>query len=130
MYQYHDDGTLPAGDEIFVFGSNEAGRHGAGAARLAMQAYGAKYGEGWGFQGRSFAIPTKDTNIQTLPVDVIQEYVELFIANAERFYEEKFFMTRIGCGLAGYLDEDIAPLFRGAPTNINFPIDWKTYLET
>ncbi len=129
MYEYHVDGTQPAEDEIFVFGSNEAGRHGAGAARAAVMHYGAIYGQFFGFQGRSFAIPTKDENIETLPLSDIKSYVENFIANARRFSNEKFFMTRIGCGLAGYSDEDIAPMFKGAPTNINFPVEWKTYIE-
>ena len=79
--------------------------------------------------GRSFAIPTKDRNIETISLDEIQGWVDMFLLEADTFYDDKFFMTRIGCGLAGYNDEDIAPLFRGATDNINFPIDWQKYLE-
>jgi hypothetical protein len=128
-YTYHTDGTQAAADEIFVFGSNEAGRHGAGAAKAALLYYGAVYGEGYGLQGRSYAIPTKDENIQTLDLNDIEDYIYIFIVEAALNPSKKYFMTRIGCGLAGYNDEDIAPLFKHAPTNINFPEDWRTYLE-
>lgn len=129
MYQYHADGTLPQGDEIFVFGSNEAGRHGAGAAKQAIS-FGAIYGCGYGLQGRSYAIPTKDENIRVLPLSEIEDYVNIFLAEAWiSLGKTKYFMTRIGCGLAGYTDDQIAPLFRCAPTNINFPQNWKPYLE-
>ena len=128
-YTYHVDGSQAPKDEIFVFGSNEAGLHGAGAARAALQHYGARYGKGFGPEGRSFAIPTKDEYIKTLPLSEIVPYVKAFILYAKTHPTKKFFMTRIGCGLAGYEDRDIAPLFRGSPTNINFPEDWQTYLE-
>lgn len=129
-YSYHQDGTQAAEDEIFVFGSNEAGRHGAGAALAAAKFYGAEYGKGLGLYGRSYALPTKDTRIETLPIHIVQEYVEGFLFFARcTFNTQKYFMTRIGCGLAGYTDEEIAPLFRNAPTNINFPEEWRTYLE-
>ena len=129
QYCYHLDGTMPSKNEIFVFGSNEAGVHGAGAAKAAHKFYGAEWGNGYGLQGRSFAIPTKDINIRTLPLDVIEYFVSNFVRMASMQPDRQYFMTRIGCGLAGYKDSDIAPMFKGSPTNINFPEDWKTYLE-
>ncbi|USV41008.1 hypothetical protein [Xanthomonas phage BUDD] len=131
MYTYHKDGTQAAADEIFVFGSNLAGRHGAGAAKAALQHYGARYGEGTGAQGRSYAIPTKDENIQTLPIEEIKPYIDEFIKTASHLFNtQKYFVTRIGCGLAGYTDEQIAPLFRDAPYScMSFPEEWKPYLE-
>ena len=128
-YQYHVDGTLPTSDEIFVFGSNLAGRHGAGAAKVATK-FGAVYGVGYGLAGNSFAIPTKDIVLDVLPLPTIQAFVDDFLKFARMtFNTQKFFMTRIGCGLAGYYDEQIAPMFRGAPVNINFPENWKPFLE-
>ncbi|WEM34459.1 hypothetical protein [Xanthomonas phage X1] len=131
MRTYHKDGTQAAPDEIFVFGSNLAGRHGAGAAKAALHHYGAKYGEGIGEQGRSYAIPTKDEHIQTLPIELIKPHIDEFIRQAGHLFNtRKYFVTRIGCGLAGYTDEQIAPLFREAPySNMSFPEEWKPYLE-
>lgn len=102
---------------IFVFGSNEAGVHGAGAARYAHQNCGAIWGQGFGLAGRSFAIPTKDRKIETLPLSEIAKHVGWFIAIARTMPEENFLVTRIGCGLAGYTDDQIAPMFRDAPDN-------------
>lgn len=113
---------------IFVFGSNEAGRHWAGAALTAQKRFGAKFGQGFGLQGSSFAIPTKDQSILTLPLNIIQQYVERFKDFAQINSQLKFFVTRIGTGLAGMKDKDIAPMFKGAPTNCEFDILWKPFL--
>lgn len=110
---------------IFVFGSNEAGYHGAGAAAYARDNYGAIVGVGWGQQGDSFAIPTKDHNIETLPLDKIKSYVDQFVKIAKQHDDKCFYVTRIGCGLAGYDDEDIAPMFKGAPPNCILPVGWR-----
>jgi hypothetical protein len=110
---------------IFVFGSNLAGRHGAGAAKTAREIHGAIYGQGLGRQGNSFAIPTKDENIRTLPLKRIQEYVEFFVEYARQHSELQFYVTRVGCGLAGYRDEEIAPMFENAPTNCQLPEGWR-----
>lgn len=112
-------------DEIFVFGSNEAGRHGAGAALTALQMYGALYGKGVGLAGRSYAIPTKDRNIRTLPLDDIKVYVDQFIKVAEAHEDVKFFITALGTGLAGYSHQDMAPLFKNAPSNCRLPAEWR-----
>jgi len=120
--------------EIFVFGSNLAGRHGAGAALEAKKHWGAIYGRGEGLQGQSYAIPTKDRTPwpekpKTLSLDLIREKVVDFLEFAQLRSDLTFRMTRIGCGLAGYKDCQIAPMFRGAPSNITFPPEWLAYLD-
>ena len=112
-------------DEIFVFGSNEAGIHGAGAALTAHVSYGAELGIGVGMTGDSYAIPTKDRFIQTLPLQHIRFYVEDFLDFAKANPDKKFFVTTIGTGLAGYSHWDIAPLFDGAPANCRLPPEWE-----
>lgn len=109
---------------IFVFGSNLAGRHGAGAALFAKQHHGAVYGNGVGPQGNAYAIPTKAANLDVLPIEEIQKYVASFITYAGAHPKLQFQVTRVGCGLAGYKNEDIAPLFRGVPSNCQMPTEW------
>lgn len=109
---------------IFVFGSNLAGRHGLGAAREARERWGAIYGQGVGLQGQSYAIPTKDQNMQTLPLDQISLYVVAFLTFAKVRDDLRFRVTRIGCGLAGYSEAEIKPLFANAPSNCDF--EWQT----
>ena len=106
---------------IFVFGSNLAGRHGKGAALFALKNHGAVYGRGRGLQGSSYAIPTKDEKIKTLPLDAIKTHVEQFLEFARKFPNAAFMLTPIGCGLAGYKPEQIAPFFIGAPENVSLP---------
>jgi hypothetical protein len=111
-------------DQVFVFGSNLSGIHGAGAARLAMDRFGARYGQGVGLAGKTFAIPTKSKGIKrTLTVKEIKPYVDLFILYAKKNPVFIFLVTEIGCGLAGHKVEDIAPLFAEAinVTNIHLP---------
>lgn len=96
-------------NEIFVFGSNLAGSHGGGAARLAYNRFGAKLGQGVGLQGQSYAIPTMQGGVET-----IKPYVDEFIEFARQHTEYKFLVTRIDCGIAGFRDEEIAPLFGNA----------------
>ena len=96
-------------NEIFVFGSNLGGYHGGGAARIAMDRFGAVWGQGVGLQGQCYAIPTMQGGVET-----IKPYVDEFIAFAEQHPEYKFLVTRIGCGIAGFADEEIAPLFQEA----------------
>lgn len=120
---------------IFVFGSNLAGRHGAGAALTARLYHGAVYGHGIGRTGNAYAIPTKDgrpgtPNLRdpaaTLPLNQIAIYVQDFLKYAHANPNLTFDVTRIGCGLAGYTDSQIAPLFKGAPNNCNLPEGWKS----
>ena len=96
-------------NEIFVFGSNLAGAHGGGAARLAYECFGAVWGQGVGLQGQSYAIPTMQGGVET-----IKPYVDEFIDFAKAHPELKFLVTRIGCGIAGFRDEKIARLFAGS----------------
>lgn len=100
-------------NEIFVFGSNEAGRHGKGAALLAMK-WGAIKGIGQGIQGQTYGIPTKNNKIKTLSINKIKKYVDNFIEYAKQNENLKFYVTEVGCGLAGYQPKDIAPLFNQA----------------
>lgn len=113
---------------IFVFGSNESGIHGAGAAKFAAQHHGAIYGAGFGPQGGSFAIPTKDWRIETLPTEVIQHYVHRFIVYARLNRGVSFQVTAIGCGLAGLRHDVVAPMFKYAPENCFFDELWHQYL--
>lgn len=96
-------------DEMFVFGSNLAGHHGGGAARTAMEKFGAVWGQGVGPQGQSYAIPTMQGGVET-----IKPYVDEFIELAREWDQTTFYVTRIGCGIAGFKDEEIAPLFAEA----------------
>lgn len=96
-------------NEIFVFGSNLAGAHGGGAARLAYERWGAVWGQGVGLQGQCYAIPTMHGG-----PEAIRPYVDKFVAFARSHPDMKFLVTEIGCGIAGFSPSDIAPLFAGA----------------
>ena len=111
--------SLPK-DHYFLFGSNEAGRHGKGAALCAKNHFGAVYGQGHGEQGRSYAVATKDKSLLSLSIDKISENIRIFLQHATNHPHKLFAVSRIGCGLAGYKDEQIAPLFKGHPSNIYF----------
>lgn len=101
------DSLMP--DEVFVFGSNLDGYHGGGAARVALDKFGAVYGQGVGLQGQSYAIPTMQGGVET-----IVPYVDEFIAFAMQHPDKFFLVTRIGCGIAGFTDRKMAPLFKDA----------------
>ena len=109
-------------DEIFVFGSNLAGHHMGGAARVANIKFGAEWGVGVGLTGQSYAIPTMQGGVET-----IRPYVDEFIEFANQHQNMKFLVTRIGCGIAGFNDEDIAPLFRKALPVSNIYLPQKFY---
>ena len=96
-------------NEVFVFGSNLAGMHGGGAAWIAYERFGAIMGQGVGLQGQSYAIPTMQGGVET-----IKPYVDEFIDFANKHPEYKFLVTKIGCGIAGFRDKEIAPLFENA----------------
>ena len=118
--------TVLKPNEIFVFGSNLAGAHGGGAARLAYERFGAIWGRGVGPQGHCYAIPTMHGG-----VDVIKPYVDEFIKFAFIHREYKFLVTQIGCGIAGFSRFDIAPLFKEALDleNVILPKDFVEVLE-
>ncbi len=115
----HIDALRP--NEVFVFGSNLAGNHGAGAARAAVRKFGAVMGQGVGLAGQSYAIPTMHGGVEE-----IRPYVDEFIAFARQHPELTFYVTRIGCGIAGFTPAQIAPLFKGARTmaNVILPRDF------
>lgn len=96
-------------NEVFVFGSNLEGAHGGGAAATAYRHFGAIWGQGVGLQGNSYGIPTMHGG-----VEAIRPYVEEFIDFARSHPELHFLVTRVGCGIAGFRDEEIAPLFAEA----------------
>jgi hypothetical protein len=117
-------------DAIFVFGSNEGGFHGAGAAKFALDFKGAILRQPVGRQGQSYAIPTKDVTIRyTLPLPLIEQYVYNFLEYAVRNPELDFQVTRIGCGRAGLKNEQVAPMFKNAPDNCWFDEAWIPYLN-
>ncbi len=108
-------------NEVFVFGSNLTGYHGGGAARIAHLRFGAQWGQGVGMQGRSYGIPTMQGGVET-----IQPYVDEFIRFAKDHPQYTFLVTRIGCGIAGFTPEEIAPLFQKAMDmeNVLLPEDF------
>lgn len=135
--EFHPDGELPLNREIFVFGSNLAGRHGKGSALAAQEKFGAIYGQGEGPQGKSYAIPTKDGRpgaprltdpAATLSLADIKASVVKFIAYVKAKPDERFYVVRLGCDLAAHKDADIAPMFAMAPNNCIFPENWKPWL--
>ncbi len=114
--------------EIFVFGSNLAGIHGAGSAHHAFVHYGARWGIGEGPTGNSYAIPTKDEDVvKTLPLSRINESVDRFIEYARAHPEHTFKLVAIGCGLAGYTPDQIAPMFVLAPGNVDLPEEFEEH---
>lgn len=119
--------------QVFVYGSNELGLNGAGAARFAEEKLGAQPGKGFGISGSCFAIPTKDWTIKTLPLEVVEFYVKRFIAFTQDHLHRKwdFMVTKIGCGLAGFTPEEIAPFFKECrdQKNIWLPQDFHDVLD-
>jgi hypothetical protein len=127
--KFHPDNTTPRGKQVvFVFGSNLAGRHGAGAAKVARVNFGAAYGVGSGPTGRAYAIPTKGSRLEVLPLAEIEQSIQAFLVYAASQPKTDFFVTRIGCGLAGFDDGQIAPLFAAAPDNCSLPEPWQSLI--
>lgn len=113
-------------NEIFVFGSNLSGHHGGGAARYAYERFGAQWGVGVGIQGQSYAIPTMHGGL-----DAIRPYVNEFLEYALQHPEKQFLLTRVGCGIAGFRDSAMAPLFLRAMDipNVSIPSEWLPILS-
>jgi hypothetical protein len=109
---------------VFVFGSNQAGRHGKGAALVAKNTYGAIYGVGSGRTGNAYAIPTKDYSMSPLPIEAIKVHVDNFVEYANLHPELTFRVTKVGCGLARYQEALMVPLFKGCPKNCLLPLGW------
>lgn len=112
---------------IFVFGSNLAGRHGKGAALHAFKNYDARGGVGEGLTGRAYAIPTKDQHMRPRSLPDVADSVRMFLTFARQAPELDFKVTRVGCGLAGFIDEQIVPLFQGASPNCGFDPEWARF---
>jgi hypothetical protein len=135
--KYHLDGSLPPRTHyVWVFGSNDSGIHGAGSARVAYnifnRPYGIQYSHGLYVSGNlqeSYAIPTKDINIDTLPLSIVKYNISVFREFVEANPTKDYYITRIGCGLAGFDDRDIAPLFKGLGDNCSVAREWEKYIE-
>lgn len=132
--KWHKDGEAPtAANQIFVFGSNLAGRHGAGAAKYALDNCGARYGVALGLFGNSYAIATLDESFQKVSLNLISQQVNLLLRSINDHYADSgLFITRIGCGLAGFNDEEIAPIFSHFTQHyfVSLPDTWKKYYST
>lgn len=131
--KWHKDGDKPTNGEIFIFGSNTCGIHGAGAALEAHKNYGAIYRLGIGLHGQSYAVATLDSAFEKVPLALIKIQVdvlfdEILIKDCD---EKQWFITRIGCGLAGFKDEEIAPMFFYFTRikQVSLPEVWKPFLE-
>lgn len=132
-------------NEVFVFGSNVQGEHVGGAALAAVKNFGAKMGHGCGLQGQSYAIPTciRMTRVEkggvfgeryTKPFDNVEQikpYIEVFVNDAKHFADKVFYVTKIGCGIAGFKVEEIAALFYACldMENVILPKEFVDYLE-
>ncbi|WP_446745869.1 A1S_2505 family phage non-structural protein [Silvibacterium acidisoli] len=112
---------------IFVFGSNLVGAHGGGAAAHAFHHYGAELGVGEGPTGQSYALPTMDEQISPRNLVDIRASVERFLRYAAENPGNVFRVTRVGCGIAGFTDAEIAPMFSGAPQNCEFDPAWASF---
>lgn len=110
---------------IYCFASNLAGRHGKGSALIAKDRWGARYGVGYGMMGQSFAIPTKNEKIQTLPLETVRKNINLFLNFAAKNEQYCFLTVKIGCGLAGFSEDQIKPLFQNRPSNVLVPFGWR-----
>ena len=137
MRQFGKDKVfVPGKNKVFVFGSNLAGIHGGGAAYTALKLYGAEWGNGEGLQtppdnnytALSYALPTKDIKLETLPLDDIDIYVYNFYRWVRRAGQyDEIFVTKVGCGLAGFSEKEISGLFSKYPwpANVTLPVGWR-----
>lgn len=116
----------PNDRRVFVFGSNEQGYHGAGAARYAAQQLDAVMGVGQGATVRTYAIPTCSVPGVGLPLEKIKTYVDMFLSWATLLSNTQFYVSAIGCGFAGYTEAEIAPMFKDAPDNCDLPDGWRS----
>jgi hypothetical protein len=112
-------------NEIFVFGSNLAGRHGAGAARQAHQQFGAVYGVGQGFTGQCYAFPPLSGSLEKLPLFRLEVERDVLYETCVSRDDLRFLLTKVGCGLAGYPEDTMKALFIDPPANLILPEDWR-----
>ncbi|MQW92106.1 hypothetical protein GFH30_04645 [Acinetobacter wanghuae] len=130
-YKYHDESIIKAlpKNTVFVFGSNLAGQHIDGAAKTALTHFGALKGVGRGWSGQSYAIPTINEHLQQMPLSQIQHYIDDFKIYTKNHPKIQYFITSLGCGIAGYKIEEIAPMFRGISRNVIFPQSFRAFVE-
>ena len=112
-------------NQLLVFGSNLAGRHGAGAAKQAHDQFGAKYGVGEGITGQSYAFPTLGMGLQKLSMHELRMSVRNLYGTCAAFPDKEFLLTKVGCGLAGYPESEMRALFVDPPANLILPEDWR-----
>jgi hypothetical protein len=132
---YHPDGSAPTpGDWIFVFGSNSLGQHYGGAARFAHERFGAPMGEARGLRGSSYAIATceRPGTPGSFTIEQVAEQVQEFVGHVQANPDKRYWLTRVGCGLAGFGDSRVAPLFKELASlgeRVSFPEDWEIWVE-
>ncbi len=138
-FKFHADNTIPSGDWIWVFASNEAGKHGKGQARIARVNFRAEFGVGRGPTGHAYAIATHDRHLELLPLAAIENSIGDFLSYARIHSELNFFVTRVACkgssggangsSEVGYSNDQIGPLFARAPENCSLPDGWRLYVS-
>jgi hypothetical protein len=127
--RFHEDGEPADFDDVFVFGSSIDGAHRSESAAAAVKHYGARVGISIGQRGNSYAIPVKDADMKPLPLADIRAHVDDFLRYAASRPRTSFFVTRIGCGLNGREDQQIAALFSQAPENCSFAKEWEPFVS-
>ncbi|ANF81470.1 hypothetical protein A3K93_04215 [Acinetobacter sp. NCu2D-2] len=130
-YKYHDESIIKSLPEntVFVFGSDMAGQHNDGAAKTAVEHFGALQGVGRGWSGQSYAIPTMNEHLQQMPLSQIQHYINDFKIYTKNHPKIQYFITSLGCGIAGYKIEEIAPMFKGISRNVILPQSFRPFIE-
>lgn len=127
-YKFHPENILPTGDWIWVFPSNEAGKHARGLARMARVNFRAEFGVGSGRTGNAFAIPVRDKHNRMLPLNAVADSIAAFLDHARHQPQLNFFIPRIGCAAGEFSDDQIGPLFARASENCSLPQAWMPYV--
>lgn len=112
-------------NEVFVFGSNMLGHHAGGAAKQAHKQFGAEWGIAEGLTGQCYAFPTLEREMTKRGIPALERSRDRLFATARALPEKTFLLTKVGCGIAGYSEEKIKPLFNNAPSNVVLPEDWR-----
>ncbi len=111
-------------NQVFIFGSNLAGRHAGGAARQAHEDFRAEWGVGEGLTGKCYAFPTLDENHQKRSDEDLKESVKKLWLTVVANHDKEFLLTKVGCGIAGYSENYMRDLFKGFPKNLIKPENW------
>lgn len=126
--QFHQDNILPSGAWTYVFGSNLAGKHARGTARIARVNFRADFGCGLGPTGHAYALATHGSNLKALALATVEQHILSFLRHARANPTQDFFITRVGCENGDFQDDQIGPLFASAPDNCSLPDRWKIYV--